>query len=113
MEDNIQIALEERNKYVDRCKEILVKEIEALFRAVPLASLIEFYMDLPAINMAYRDNPIISDLGIYTSQEVLVNNEESSKALGNLNLLMHLCGMGLIHLFPCGKVVLHREHYIR
>lgn len=113
MEDNIQIALEERNKYVDKCKEVLIKEIEVLFRTIPLASLILFYMDLPNINMNYRDNPVISDLSLYTSQGTLINNEDSNQALGNLNLLMHLCGIGLIHLFPCGKVMLHREHYIR
>lgn len=112
MEDVIELALEERRKYKEACKGIVVRTISRLFSAVPFAQRVEFFMDMPTqVITPYRDNPYITDLSLFNSQGELLRDDGAYNAMGELNLILNLCGMCLIDLFSCGRVVLNREHY--
>lgn len=105
------LSLEERAKYIEVCKELIVKAIGHCFNIVPSASRIEFFMELPNHSTPYRDNPLITEISIWSLVDELLTDNVSQAALGELNLVLNLCGIGLINLFPCGKVVLYKEHY--
>jgi hypothetical protein len=110
----VEQALEERRKYKEVSKELVILSISNVFSTNPYTQRIEFFMDMP-VNMItpYRDNPLITDIKGFNLNNEIMEDGNSKTLIGDLNLVLNLCGMCLLDLFSCGKVTLNREHYIR
>lgn len=114
MINTVEQALEERSKYKEACKNLVIISITNVFTTNPYTQKIEFFMDLPTTAITpYRDNPLISNIKAYNFKNESLEDENTQAVIGDLNLVLNLCGMCLLDLFLSGIVTLNREHYIR